>query len=90
MAPDPTPPLPGSMTVPLLFGWEQILTVLLVLIALGVAFFVASAAGTSVDGRAEWQAGLAARSRRRPDPFDGEPVPHGQGPGRAPDGARPG
>ena len=69
MAPVPTPPLPGSMTVPPLFGWEDLLTVLSFLIGLAVLFFLASAAGRSVDGRPEWQAGLDARSleRRLPD-----------------------
>lgn len=64
----PTEPLPGSMTVPPLFGWENILLVLIVLVAVAVAFFVASAAGTDEDGRSEWQAGLDARSRDRVDP----------------------
>jgi hypothetical protein len=71
MAPVPTPPLPGSMTVPPLFGWEDILTVLSFLIGLAVLFFLASAAGRSVDGRSEWQAGLDARSRERRLPDDG-------------------
>jgi hypothetical protein len=71
MVPVPAPPLPGSMTVPPLFGWQDILTVLAVLIALAVLFFLASAAGKSVDGRSEWQAGLEARSRERGFPDDG-------------------
>ena len=71
MVPVPTPPLPGSMTVPPLFGWDAILTVLAVLIALAVVFFLVAAAGRSVDSRSEWQAGLAARSRVRRFP-DGE------------------
>ena len=64
MAPVTTPPMPGSMTVPLLFGWEAILTVGALLVALAVAFFVVSAAGTAKGGRSEWQASLDARSRR--------------------------
>jgi hypothetical protein len=56
------------MTVPLLFGWEGILTVVALLVALAVAFFVVSAAGTARSGRSEWQASLDARSRRPPDP----------------------
>jgi hypothetical protein len=59
------------MTVPPLFGWEDILTVLAVLIALAVLFFLASAAGRSVDSRSEWRAGLDARSRERRLPGDG-------------------
>ena len=71
MVPVPTPPLPGSMTVPPLFGWDAILTVLAVLIALAVVFLLVAAAGRSVDSRSEWQAGLDARSRERRLPDDG-------------------
>ena len=70
MVPVPTPPLPGSMTVPPLFGWQDILTVLAVLIALAVVFFLASATGRSADSRSDWQAGLDARSRERRLPDD--------------------
>jgi hypothetical protein len=70
MVPVPTPPLPGSMTVPPLFGWQDILTVLAVLIALAVVFFLASATGRSVESRSDWQAGLDARSRERRLPDD--------------------
>ena len=73
MVPVPTPPLPGSMTVPPLFGWDAILTVLAVLIALAVVFFLVAAAGRSVDSRSQWQAELAARSRVRTFPEDGSP-----------------
>jgi hypothetical protein len=58
------------MTVPPLFGWEVILTVLVVLIGIAVAFFLASAAGTAPDEQSEWQSWLDARSRRRPDRAD--------------------
>ena len=68
MAPAPIPPRPGSMTVPLLFGWEFIVVVLLVLVALAVAFFVMAAAGRNVSERAEMQAWLDARSSGRRDP----------------------
>jgi hypothetical protein len=68
MTPVPTEPLPGSMTVPLLFGWENIVVVLVVLVAVAVVFFLASVAGTGADDRSEWQAGLEARSRDRLDP----------------------
>ena len=68
MAPATTAPLPGSMTVPLLFGWEFIVVVLLVLVALAVAFFLMSAAGRNVSERAEMQAWLDARSNRRREP----------------------
>jgi hypothetical protein len=63
MTPVPSPPLPGSMTVPPWFGWEAILAVLVLLVVIAVAFFVASAASPDVDGRSEWQAGLDARSQ---------------------------
>jgi hypothetical protein len=65
MAPDPSRPLPGSMTVPPWFGWQAILLVLVLLVVVAGAFFVASATGTDVDGRSEWQAGLDARSHHR-------------------------
>jgi hypothetical protein len=67
MAPVPTTRLPGSMTVPPLFGWENIFIVLLLLIAVAVAFFVASAIGTGTEGKSDWQASLDARSRKRLD-----------------------
>ncbi|MET0764614.1 MAG: hypothetical protein ABWY29_07090 [Blastococcus sp.] len=70
MEPATTPLLPGSMTVPPWFGWENILAVLVLLILIAVAFFVASAAGADENGRSEWQALLDARSRQRPDPDD--------------------
>jgi hypothetical protein len=56
---------PGSMTVSFLFGWQHLLTGLLLLLALAVLFGVILAAGRG--GRSEWQAGLAARSRRHRD-----------------------
>jgi hypothetical protein len=64
------------MTVPPWFGWEVILVVLVLLVLVAVAFFVASATSPDVDGRSEWQAGLAARSQRGRDAGaePGEPV----------------
>ena len=53
------------MTVSFLFGWQHILTGLLLLIALAVLFGLVLAAGRG--GRSDWQAGLAARSRRHED-----------------------
>jgi hypothetical protein len=64
-------PFPGSMTVPPWFGWEAVLVVLVLLVVVAVAFFVASATGTDVDGRSEWQAGLDARSQWRRDALAG-------------------
>lgn len=61
------------MTVSFLFGWQHILTGLLLLIALAVVFFAVLAAGRG--GRSDWQAGLEARSRRHEDvPADDEPA----------------
>jgi cytochrome oxidase assembly protein ShyY1 len=56
------------MTVPPLFGWESILLVVLLVAAVAVVFLVASALGTGADHRAEWRAGLTARSRERTEP----------------------
>ena len=80
MTPEPSPPLPGSMTVPPWFGWEAILVVLVLAVVVAVAFFVASAAGPDTDGRTEWQAGLDARSQWRRDAAErpGEPVRAGR------------
>jgi hypothetical protein len=83
MAPVTLSPLPGGMTVPPLFGWGDILTVLALLVVLAVAFVVITAAGTDASGRAEWQASLDARSGRRryptadpddPSPTGGDPA----------------
>jgi hypothetical protein len=63
------------MTVPPLFGWEVILTVLVLLIGVAVAFFLASVSGTAADHRSEWESWLDARSRRRPDPARRRPQP---------------
>ncbi|WP_448628619.1 hypothetical protein [Geodermatophilus sp. URMC 64] len=78
MAPVSTPPAPGSMTVPPLFGWETILTGLLLLIAVAVVALVVVAARAGASGRSEWQAALDARSRR----WDAAPEPGTDGPGR--------
>jgi hypothetical protein len=64
MAPATTPPPPGSMTVPPLFGWEGILTVVAILLIVAVGYLVILASRTSKDGRSEWQAFLDARSSR--------------------------
>jgi hypothetical protein len=56
------------MTVPLLFGWEFIAVVLLLVVVLAVAFFVLSATGRNVSERAEMQAWLEARSKGRREP----------------------
>jgi hypothetical protein len=56
------------MTVPPLFGWEAILAVLTILVAVAVTFLVMGATGAGADERSEWQAWLDARSSRRPVP----------------------
>ena len=88
MATVPTPPAPGSMTVPPLFGWEHILTVLVLLIAVAVAYLGVAASRAGTSGRSEWQAWLDARSSRRrdaadgpTDPYDRSADPAGPGPG---------
>jgi hypothetical protein len=53
------------MTVSFLFGWQHILTGLLLLLAVAVLFVVLLAAGRGE--RSDWQAGLEARSRRHED-----------------------
>jgi hypothetical protein len=68
MAPAPTPPPPGSMTVPPLFGWGEILTVLVLLLVLVVAFLVVTAAAPASSRRSEWAAWLDGRSSRGQDP----------------------
>lgn len=62
MAPATTPPRPGNLTVPVLFGWEFIVVVLLLVVGLAVVFVVLSAAGRNVSERAELQAWLDART----------------------------
>jgi hypothetical protein len=73
------------MTVPPLFGWEVILTVLVLVVALAVAFFLVSAAGTAQENRSDWEAWLQARSSRRRHPADA----HASGQGLAPNDGGP-
>ena len=67
MASPTTPPLPGSMTVPLWYGWEVVLGVGLLAVLGAVVFFVVTASGSAPRERAEWQAFLAARSTATED-----------------------
>ena len=62
MTPAPTAPLPGSMTVPPLFGWEFVLVGLLVVVLAGLVGLVLLAAGRARSERTEWQAYLEGRS----------------------------
>jgi len=61
------PGAPGGMTVPPLFGWEDIAAVLVVLAAVAVAYLVIAAVWAGASGRSEWQAWLDARPSRRYD-----------------------
>jgi hypothetical protein len=65
MAPVPTPPRPGNMTVPPTFGWEDIASVLALVSAVAVAFLLIGAVVASFGGRSEWQGYLGARSSRQ-------------------------
>ena len=61
--PDAPPPLlPGSMTVPPWFGWGEVALVVVLAVLLGVAAFVALAAGRAASGRSEFEAWLEGRS----------------------------
>jgi hypothetical protein len=70
MAPVPTPRLPGDMTVPPTFGWEDIASVLALLSVVALAFLLLGAAMASMSGHSEWQGYLGARSPRREDELD--------------------
>ena len=72
MTPATTPPAPGSMTVPLLFGWEAILVVLVVAVAVAVAFVAFGALRPGRSDRSEWQAWLETRSAAHRQPATGE------------------
>jgi hypothetical protein len=61
------------MTVSFLFGWQHILTGLVLLIALAVLFLLVLAAGRGGRaGRTEWRAYLDGRSPGRTDPAPDE------------------
>jgi hypothetical protein len=62
MAPATTPLLPGSMTVPVWYGWEAILALLVLVIVAAVAFLVITATGSARSQRSEWRAWLDART----------------------------
>ena len=66
MTPGTPPPLPGSMTVPPLYGWGDIVLILVVLVVLAVAVGVLLSIGTAETGRSEWQAWLDGRSAGAP------------------------
>ena len=61
----PTPLPPGSMTVPPWFGWGEVALVVVLAVLLGVAAYVALAAGRAASGRSEFEAWLEGRSGPR-------------------------
>ena len=75
------------MTVPLLFGWQEILLLLLVLIVVAVAYFVVTAAGPATSEREDWQRFLEGRSRVPAtdlDDWSGDPAEGAESAGRRP------
>ena len=52
------------MTVSFLFGWQHILTGLVLLIVVAAVFLLVLATGVGRSDRAGWRADLDARSRR--------------------------
>ncbi len=84
MALDSTP-APGSFTVPPLHGWQGIVAVLLVAVAVGVAFLLIGAVVTGRRASPEWDAWLDGRSRGRSETLDLPPVPDSPG-GLSPSG----
>jgi hypothetical protein len=71
MAHETNPPAPGSLTVPPLFGWEGIATVVVLVVAVAVVFLVVAVTRAGADQRSEWQAWLDARSSVRMGPGPG-------------------
>jgi hypothetical protein len=69
MADVTTPRAPGSMTVPLLHGWEDVVTAVALVVAVAIAALLLLAAGRAASGRSEWQAWPDGRSTRREDPM---------------------
>jgi hypothetical protein len=76
MAPAPTPHAPGNMTVPFLFGWGDILVVLVLLLVVVAVFLVVASTGRASSRRTEWEAWLDGRSSRATGPASdrGEPA----------------
>ncbi|MDK3256929.1 hypothetical protein [Blastococcus capsensis] len=61
MAPAPTPQMPGNLTVPVLFGWENLVTVVVLAVVTAVLFVVALAAAAAGSRRSEWRGWLDSR-----------------------------
>jgi hypothetical protein len=84
MASVPTPPAPGSMTVPPTFGWQDIAVLLTLVVLVAVVAFVVLAAGRGGTPRQhDWQAWLDGRSAAPPAP-DESAVPDSVAAGQAP------
>jgi hypothetical protein len=84
MAPETTPPLPGGLTVPLFFGGEVLVTVVVILVVVGVAWLVLGLARAGTSEQAEWQAWLESRSGRRAASVEASGGPSGGGPAADP------
>ncbi|MGY2066049.1 hypothetical protein [Blastococcus sp. SYSU DS0619] len=69
MAP-PSAPAPGNLTVPPLFDWHVLASVVLVAAVLAVVAVIVLSARAGASGRDEWQQWLAGRSRAGHDPDD--------------------
>ncbi|MGY1709365.1 hypothetical protein ACI8AC_07615 [Geodermatophilus sp. SYSU D00758] len=78
MATVPPTPAPGSMTVPPLAGWEDVATVLALVVLAALLLLVAGATGLAGNGRSEWQAWLDARPSRRQHAAEDPPGPPGE------------
>jgi hypothetical protein len=68
VAADPTPPAPGSLTVPVTFGWQDLLEVLGVVVAVAAVVALIGLVAAAVTPRSEWQAWLDARPSRHAAP----------------------
>ncbi|MCZ2860534.1 hypothetical protein [Blastococcus sp. VKM Ac-2987] len=70
MTSPPDSPAPGNLTVPPLFDWDVLASVVGLVAVLAVVALFALSARPGASGRAEWQQLLAARSRVPHDPED--------------------
>ncbi|WP_041775744.1 hypothetical protein [Blastococcus saxobsidens] len=61
MAPAPTPQMPGNLTVPVLFGWENLVTVVVLALVTALLFVVVLAAAAAGSRRSEWRDWLDSR-----------------------------
>jgi hypothetical protein len=61
--PSDSTPLPGSLTVPPLYGWVGIVALVVLAALVGIGFLVVGAMARSESRAMEWQSWLEARSR---------------------------